>query len=166
LSNHHRPRFWHRAIKYIASKRLSSWVLARVLYRLDNIMMRTTRGRRNLTTLLTGLPVITLVTTGASSGQPRTSPLVGISMGEEIMLVGSNFGGANNPGWYYNLVAHPEAFIIMDGSRKGCTARQAHGEEWERCWQTAVDVYAGYQAYRRRASHRHIPIMLLKPNED
>jgi hypothetical protein len=41
-------------------------------------------------------------------------------------------------------------------------ARVARPEERERLWKLAVDVYGGYEAYRRRAD-REIPIIVLEP---
>ena len=55
-----------------------------------------------------GWPIIQLTAIGAKTNRPRTVPLVGLPDEENIVLVASNFGRKHNPGWYYNLKAHPE----------------------------------------------------------
>jgi hypothetical protein len=42
-------------------------------------------------------------------------------------------------------------------------AREVFDEEREAYWMKAVSYYAGYEKYKERASHRHIPVMLLEP---
>ncbi len=61
--------------------------------------------------LLAGLPVIMLTTTGAKSGLPRPMPLVGIPMGDDVAVIGSNYGQERTPGWVHNLLANPAATV-------------------------------------------------------
>ena len=44
-------------------------------------------------------------------------------------------------------------------------ARETEGEERERYWDLAISYYEGYEAYKQRASHRKIPVMVLEPIE-
>ena len=90
-------------------------------------------------------------------------PLVGVFEGEKVALIASSFGRKHNPGWYYNLKAHPECDVSYNGHVKKYVAREITGEEYERYWQLANSFYAGYEKYKQRAAHRHIPIMLLEP---
>jgi hypothetical protein len=39
------------------------------------------------------------------------------------------------------------------------------GDEYEKYWRLALSYYAGYEKYRERAVHRHIPVMLLEPKK-
>ncbi len=162
LSLSHRPNWFQRLIQKLAALRALSWLLSHVLHRVDRAIDRLSRGRLNLTQALTGLPVVMLTTIGAKTGQPRTVPLVAIPDGENIILIASYFGNQHHPAWYYNLIAQPEA-ILTDHQHSGsCLAREAIDAERDRYWQRAVKVYAGYEAYKRRAK-RLIPIMLLTP---
>ncbi|MGA1369262.1 MAG: nitroreductase/quinone reductase family protein, partial [Blastocatellia bacterium] len=43
-------------------------------------------------------------------------------------------------------------------------AHEAEGEERAVCWRRAVEVYAGYEAYRHRAGDRRIPVIVLTPS--
>ncbi|MCK6569440.1 MAG: nitroreductase/quinone reductase family protein, partial [Anaerolineales bacterium] len=75
----------------------------------------------------------------------------------------SSFGREHNPGWYYNLKAHPECEVSLNGRTGNYVARETEGDEYERYWRMAVSIYAGYEKYRERAVPRHIPLMLLEP---
>jgi deazaflavin-dependent oxidoreductase (nitroreductase family) len=109
-----------------------------------------------------GWNIVQLRTIGAKSGAARTLPLVAIFEDGEIALVASSFGHAQNPGWYYNLKAHPECEVQFDSRAGKYVAREADGEEYEKYWQRAFEVYAGYERYKARAG-RKIPVMVLEP---
>jgi deazaflavin-dependent oxidoreductase (nitroreductase family) len=136
---------------------------SRLMHHLDRLALRWSHGRFTLTTLLTGLEVLCLTTTGAKSGQPRTVPLLAIPHRDgQFILIASNWGQANNPGWYYNILAHPQVTVTRNGRTQPYQARETSGVERERCWQIALQTYPGYAAYKRRTSRR-IPVILLSP---
>lgn len=151
-----------RAIQYLAATRFGSWILVRVLPPIDRVIFRLSGNKLTLVTLLAGLPTLLLVSTGAKSGQPRTTPLVGIPHGDGYILIGSNFGQPHHPAWVYNLRVHPAAKLIRNGQACEYTAREVHGGEYDTCWQKAVNYYAGYQAYKVRAG-RKIAVFVFEP---
>jgi deazaflavin-dependent oxidoreductase (nitroreductase family) len=126
-------------------------------------VLRLSHGRYSATSLLAGLPVVTVTTIGAKSGQPRSLPLIALPDGEHVILIASNFGQRHHPAWYYNLHAHPEVQLTYEGKTVTYVARETSGEERERCWQRAVDLYSGYANYKERAEHRTIGVFLLTP---
>jgi len=136
-----------------------------ILHRADTALLRWTRGKHTVSELV-GLPIIQLTTVGAKSGEPRVMPLVSLFDGEKIALIGSNFGGKHNPGWYYNLKANPRCTVGVGGRAAEYLARQAEGAEREKYWQMAVSYYKGYELYKARAAHRVIPVMILEPLKD
>ncbi len=159
----HQPNAAQRAVHIVTRTRAGSWLFARTLHHFDRPVLRLSRGRFSLTSLATGLPVVMVTTIGARSGRPRSLPLVAIPDGEDVILIASNFGQKHHPAWYHNLCAHPEVRLTYAGQTVAYTARQTVGDERERCWQRAVDLYSGYPLYQRRAAARHIPVMLLVP---
>ena len=132
------------------------------VHHVDKAFLRLTKGRFTASEIL-GWKIIQLTTIGAKTKQLRTMPLIGILDGEKIALVASSFGREHNPGWYYNLKAHPECDVELNGLRGKYIARESSEEEYKRYWQMAVAFYAGYDKYKQRAAHRHIPVMVLEP---
>lgn len=159
----HHPRPWQRLILRLAALRPISWALAYLLPRLDRWELQRSRGEHSLTTLITGLQLITLHTTGARSGLPRSTFLIAIPYDENIVLIASYFGSQQHPAWYHNLSAHPEVQVSLNGRTQIFLARQTSGAERQTCWRQAVSLYPGFEAYRRRAKGREIPVMVLEP---
>jgi len=156
------PNAAQRTVKQIASIAPVAWLLSKTLRHLDRGVLALSGGRQTATSLLAGLPVIFLTTTGAKSGQPRTTPLICGVDGGRLVLFATNFGGAKNPAWYYNLRANPQVMVSYRGQSAGYLAREATPDERERYWPMADAIYAGYTAYRERASHREIPVVVLE----
>ena len=132
------------------------------VHRLDKTILKLTRGKFTLSEIL-GWNIIQLTTLGAKTGQPRTMPLIGLFDGEKIALIASSFGRKHNPAWYYNLKAHPECQVQSSQRTGAYIARETEGDEYKKYWQLGVSYYEGYEKYKERASHRHIPVMLLEP---
>ena len=105
--------------------------------------------------------MLTLTTTGARSGQRRSTPLLGVPFGDEIAVIGTHFGQLGTPGWYYNLRADPRAEVTYRNKTIPAAAREASDEERQAIWARARAIYAGYDAYARRIKDRKIPIMVL-----
>jgi deazaflavin-dependent oxidoreductase (nitroreductase family) len=133
------------------------------VHRADRFILRWTRGRFAASQIL-GWPIVELTTIGAKTNQLHTMPLVGVFDREKIALIASSLGRAHNPGWYYNLKAHPECEVEFKGRSHKYRAREITGEEYEHYWKLAISLYAGYDKYRQRAA-RHIPVMLLEPKK-
>jgi deazaflavin-dependent oxidoreductase (nitroreductase family) len=147
----------------IAMSAVGARLSARVMHHLDKLVLRLSNGRSTAASLLTGLPILALTTTGAKSGQPRTTPLVAIPFGEnQLVIIASNWGQQKHPAWYYNILAHPQVTVTRDGRSQPYLARVTEGVEREACWQTAVQTYPGYNAYKQRTT-RQIPVILLTP---
>jgi len=155
-----------RQVQRLASTAWGAALVAPVLHHGDAAVARLSGGRWTLTAALTGLPVRFVTTTGARTGVARTLPLVCVRLSgdaAEFALIGTNFGRARTPGWFYNLRAHPRALVRVGPVWAPHWAREAGGVEYERYWQAAVQTYAGYGAYRARVHGRPIPIMVLSP---
>ena len=140
-----------------------SWLYVRTLHHLDRLVYRLTRGRATFVSLVTGLPIVMLTTTGAKSGHQHTLPLVALPDGERMVIIASNYGQRRNPAWYYNLRAHPRATVSFDGATREVVARELEGEERERQYARGIEIYPGWTQYRERASNRRIPVIELTP---
>ena len=138
-------------------------MFARAAPRIDRPVYRLTRGRHTFASLLSGIPVVLLTTTGARSGQPRTVPVLGLPTADGIAVIASNFGQRRHPGWYHNLRATPEGTAALDGRSYRFRAVEAEGERRQRIWDQGLRVYPGWSQYERRASHRQIAVFVLEP---
>lgn len=157
---------FQRFMQKIASSKPGAWFLARTQHHLDRIVFKLSGGRTTMAGVLTGLPVVILANKGAKSGLIRTIPLLCIEdekNPDHLILIASNFGQSHNPAWYYNLRANPQANCTLDGVTRTYHAREAQGEDYERCWSYALDTYMGFPHYQIRAGQRHIPIMVMEP---
>jgi F420H(2)-dependent quinone reductase len=106
-------------------------------------------------------PVLLLDHVGAKSGKKRTSPLVYVRDGDDIVLVASKGGNPKNPAWFHNLKANPDTTIQIGSEKRPVRARVATDEERKRLWPMAVDTYSGYEGYRKRTD-RKIPLVVLE----
>jgi deazaflavin-dependent oxidoreductase (nitroreductase family) len=113
---------------------------------------------------LGGLPVIILTTTGARSRAVRKNPIMRVERDGVYAAIASYAGGPQDPQWYRNLVAHPEA-TIQDGAEvRRVRARELSGAEKQRWWDFADALNPNYARYRA-SSGRDIPILALEPAE-
>lgn len=156
------PNIAQRAVRRLIATGPATWLLAHTIHHVDGAVMRASGGRTTAGGLLSGLPIITLTTTGAKSEQPRSIPLVGIPDGERLILIASNWGQAKHPAWYHNLRANPAVEVTREGETRRMTGRELAGAEREAAWARAVGVYPGYQAYLARARGRIIPVIALE----
>jgi deazaflavin-dependent oxidoreductase (nitroreductase family) len=140
-----------------------SWLFARVLHRIDRPVYRLTGGRHTFASLLSGIPVVMLTTTGARSGRPRTVPVLGLPTPEGLAVIASNFGQHRHPAWYLNLRANPEGSVAVDGQSRRFRAVEAEGERRRRIWDEGLRVYPGWSQYERRAANRRIAVFVLDP---
>jgi deazaflavin-dependent oxidoreductase (nitroreductase family) len=120
---------------------------------------RRTRGR--LGARFGKSPVLLLTTTGRTSGQPRTKPLIYVTDGPDRWVVAaSNAGQDHHPGWFHNLQASPEAEVEVGGSVVPVTARVAEGEERAALWPRLVGVFSWFDDYAKKTD-RPIPVVVL-----
>jgi deazaflavin-dependent oxidoreductase (nitroreductase family) len=155
-----------RALRRFAASGPGSWLFARLLDHLDRPVYRLTRGRHSFASLVSGLPVVMLTTTGARSRQRRTVPLLALPTPRGMAVIASNFGQDRHPAWYHNLRADPHGELSIRGTSERVRAVEVDGEERERIWQHGLAVYPGWAQYEARASNRRIRVLVLEPLPD
>lgn len=153
----------HRAVRRVGGVAPVSRVLARTLHHLDRPVIRLSAGRHTLTSLLTGLTVADLTTTGARTGRPRRTPVLGFPADDGLVVIASNYGQQHHPAWYHNLLAHPEAELLVRGRSTPVVATLAQGEQRDRLWAQATTLYPSWDRYAERAPHREIGVFVLRP---
>lgn len=116
---------------------------------------------------LPGVPgrMLLLDHVGAKSDTKRTSPLLYVKDGEDIVVVASKGGFPKHPAWYHNLIANPDTTVQIGSEHRRVHARVAKPEERERLWALAVKAYRGYEDYQARSKGREIPLVILEPRK-
>jgi deazaflavin-dependent oxidoreductase (nitroreductase family) len=126
------------------------------------------QGHKTLLTLtggrfphsIMGMKTLELHTIGRTSGERRTTLLTApIIDDDRVVLVASRGGHSEHPGWYRNLVAHPEVELTIDDVTRPFRARTATPDERAELWSQVVRRYKGYDGYQRRSS-REIPVVV------
>jgi len=123
-------------------------------------LYRLSRGR--LFGKLDRAPVLLLTSTGRHSGLARTAPVVYLTDGERLVIVGSNAGNVNEPAWSLNLKANPDCEVQLRGQHRRMRARVAEGEERVTLWKASNEQYSGFDDYERTTS-RDIAVFVLEP---
>jgi deazaflavin-dependent oxidoreductase (nitroreductase family) len=137
------------------------WLALRQLTRLHTLLYRASGGRVGHR-FRGGPPMLLLNHVGARSAVTRTTPLVYLRDGENIVLIASKGGHPRHPAWFHNLRAHPETTVQIGSQRLSVRARVADADERARLWPQAVAIYAGYETYQQRTD-REIPLVILEP---
>ncbi len=159
------PNLIQRTNIKLASFKPIAKLSSMTLHHMDRTVVKISNGRHSALSLLSGLPFVTLTTTGAKSKEPREVPLIGTPAGEEVILIASNWGGKKHPAWYYNLKATPVCTLTYDGKTEPFIAREVTGEEKTQYWQKAAAIYPGYDLYKEHTGGREIPVMVLAPDK-
>jgi deazaflavin-dependent oxidoreductase (nitroreductase family) len=159
-----RPNAFRRSMRSLGATRAVAWVFSRCLRHVDDLVGRLTGGRQSVPGLMTGLPVVDVVTTGRRSGSPRRTHLIAVPVGDTLALLGTNFGQPATPAWALNLVADPRATVTYRGRTMPVVARPATASEEADVWARSAGVYGGYATYRERVrDHRPVRVFLLEP---
>ncbi|HVP29775.1 MAG TPA: nitroreductase family deazaflavin-dependent oxidoreductase [Myxococcota bacterium] len=109
-----------------------------------------------------GTSCLVLHTLGRKSGKTRKFPLIYGRDGEDYVIVASRGGSPEHPGWYKNLLAHPDVTIQVRDRLIPVTARTGTAADKARVWSTMTAQWPDYDAYQAKTK-RDIPVILLRP---
>ena len=119
---------------------------------------RTNGGR--VSSLPAATPLLLLTTTGARSGQQRTSPLGYLGDGDRYYINGAVRGAPNHPAWYHNLLANADVTVELGLKKFDATARVLVGDERQRIWDQFAARIPPLTAWQD-ATSRQFPIVAL-----
>ena len=140
-----------------------TWPVLRRLMGVHTAIYRATGGRVGHT--FPGLPTMLLLEhVGAKSGTRRTTPLLYMEDGDDLVIVASKGGNPKNPAWYHNLRANPDTTVQVGREKREVHARVASDTERERLWPKVVETYSSYEDYQKRTD-RKIPLVVLEPRD-
>jgi proline iminopeptidase len=108
-----------------------------------------------------GSTVLLLTTTGRTSGEKRTVPLIYAQDGARYVIIASKGGAPDHPGWYKNLDKTSEVELQVKDEVFRARAHTVQGEERGRLWLKACQVWPQYDDYAKRTP-REIPVVVLE----
>ena len=127
------------------------------------LLYRLTRGK--LGGRMNGLPVLLLHTVGRKTGKQRVTPLGYFEHNGGYVVTGSNAGMNSQPGWYYNLTAHPQASIQVKGNQYLVATEVIGQGQHNLLWDRLTRIAPAYQSYAQKTK-REIPILVLRVQTD
>ena len=154
------PSVFEKAMRRFVMTKPGTAFAMKFSTRVDPLLLKASGGRFSTGM---GFPVVLLTVAGRKSGIERTVPLVYFTEGDDVVLIASSFGRAKHPAWYLNLVAAGEAQLTGGGVEADYRVRETEGEERDRLFALAEQLYAGYGLYKQRAGDRVIPVLRLTP---
>jgi F420H(2)-dependent quinone reductase len=119
-------------------------------------------GGRALPWVLGSSKTVLVDHVGRRSGQKRTTPLLYLADGDDVIVVASKGGSHRHPAWWINLREMTETTIQLGGERRRVRVREANAQERERLWPKVVEVWSDYESYQGR-TEREIPLAILSP---
>jgi len=108
-----------------------------------------------------GSKILLLTTTGRTSGEPRTTPLIYEADGDRFGIVASKGGASEHPGWYRSLAKDPDVEVQVRSETFRARARTVSGDERTRLWELAALQWPDYDAYQQKTD-REIPVVVLE----
>ncbi|MBI4487716.1 MAG: nitroreductase family deazaflavin-dependent oxidoreductase [Deltaproteobacteria bacterium] len=105
-------------------------------------------------------PFMMLTTKGRKTGRARTTPVLYLQDGPDLIVVASFGGNDMHPAWFLNLEQCPEAEILINSERRRVVARRVSPEEKKVIWPRLVKMYPNFHIYQQRTS-REIPLLRL-----
>ena len=157
------PRAWlRRAAQLLARQPLLRRVVRRVVPPLDRVLSRLSGGRWQLGSI--ALPMLQLTVRGRRSGRLRRTSLLYVPDGDDLLVVGSNFGRPEHPAWSHNLLAAETATVTVRGRQ--ITVRPELLEDASRvaAWPVLLRTWPVYRDYEQEAG-RQLRVFRLRPVE-
>ncbi len=108
------------------------------------------------------MPLLLLHNTGAKSGADRINPVAYLQDGDRYVVFASKGGAPTNPGWFHNLMAHPEVTIEVGADTLDVVATEAEGDERRRLFDAQKQRVPQFAEYEQQTS-REIPVVVLTP---
>lgn len=105
--------------------------------------------------------ILLLTTTGAKTGNKRTTPVVCHQEDGHTYIFASKAGAPTNPDWYHNLVAHPRVHVEIGTESFDAEATPVPGAERDRLYAEQAARDARFAEYEKKTT-RKIPVVEIK----
>jgi len=109
-------------------------------------------------------PLLLLTTTGAKSGERRITPMGYMPDGDRLIVFASAGGAPTHPGWYHNLLAHPEVTVEVGTETFDALAAVTEDSQRDRLWTKGVKLYPSLAEHQAKTT-RQTPVIALSRRE-
>jgi len=135
------------------------WSTHRGLYRVTGGRVGLRRAKANRWGLMH------LTTTGRRTGQERSVIICYFEDGPNLVSMAMNGWADDEPAWWLNLQAHPEASVDLADDQRTVRGRAAEGEERSRLWARLREIDTNLDAYAALRS-AETAVVILEPWPD
>jgi deazaflavin-dependent oxidoreductase (nitroreductase family) len=108
-----------------------------------------------------GATLLLMTTKGAKSGKEVIIPVMYTKDDDKYVVIASKGGAPENPGWYYNLLAHPEITVEVGDEKFQARAVNKTDKERERLFDQQAKLYPNFNEYKEKTT-RVIPVFILE----
>jgi len=133
-----------------------AWSMHRYLYRVTGGRIGLRRAKANRWGMMR------LTTTGRRTGQERSVIVGYFEDGPNLVTMAMNGWADDEPAWWLNLQAHPDACVDLTGGRRPVRGRVAEGEERSRLWARWREIDTNLDAYAALRS-AETAVVILEP---
>jgi F420H(2)-dependent quinone reductase len=134
----------------------AAWVIHRGIYRVTGGRLGLWRPKPDK------WGTMRLTTTGRRTGQERTVILGYFEDGPNVVTMAMNGWADDEPAWWLNLQANPEADLDLPDGRQMVRARAAEGEERSRLWDRWLEIDSRLDDFAALRS-RETAVVILEP---
>lgn len=137
----------------------------RTAWKVHRAIFKVTGGRRGL-----WLPkpdkwgAMRVTTIGRRTGKKRSVILGYYEDGSNLVTMAMNGWGEGEPAWWLNLLAQPEATVVLANGRRAVSAAAAQGPERERLWARWREMDDDVDRYAKMRS-TETAIVILSPRD-
>lgn len=137
----------------IAASPPAVWFTKNVMSRLDRLILRAFRGRVPLPTSLF-VPTLVLTTRGRRTGEPRSTPLIYVADGADLLVANARPMGERRNPWVLNLRSQPSAALVLAGESTRVRATELGDSEIEEWWPEFVARWPAFDVHYAATGER------------
>ena len=139
----------------IAASPPAVWIAKNVMSRLDRLVLRVFRGHVRLPTSLF-VPTLVLTTRGRRTGEPRSTPLIYVADGADLLVANARPEGERRNPWVLNLRSQPRATVVLLGESTDVRATELGDSEIEEWWPEFVARWPAFEFHYAATGERAV----------
>jgi deazaflavin-dependent oxidoreductase (nitroreductase family) len=138
----------------------AAWYIHRGVYRVTGGRLGLWRPKPG------GWGALRLTVVGRRTGRERSVMVGYFEDGPNLVTMAMNGWEQEEPAWWLNLQAHPEARVELKDGPRLVTGRAAQGEERERLWARWREIDKKLDGYAARRSATAVVVLEPRPGTD